>query len=81
MIITEYIPIERFNTFHEILVKTNGRYLRNPIVLFSSVEVHYEPGDYSSMREALQRSETNIVEIDKRTFAVRCFRKLKSLFK
>jgi len=65
MIITEYIPIEKFNQFHEILCNTNGKYLRNPFVLFARVEVCYEPGDYETQCKAWKRCITPIKEVNK----------------
>jgi hypothetical protein len=64
MRITENIPIEKFNTFHEILCSTGGRYIRNPFKLFTSVEVCYEPGDYEAQLEAWARVNTPIKEVD-----------------
>ena len=62
MKITEYIPVEKMDQFHEILCATGGRYLRNPIQLWSRVEVHYEPGDYKAMTDAWSRCTTKINE-------------------
>jgi hypothetical protein len=62
MQVTENIPAEKLEQFHEILVATGGRYLRNPFPLWSVVQVHYEPGDYAAQREAWARCVTPIRE-------------------
>ena len=63
MQVTEYIPAEKLGQFHEILCATGGRYLRDPFQLWRRVEVHYEPGDYKSHREAWARCVTPIREV------------------
>lgn len=65
MIITEYIPDEKMQQFHEILCATGGRYLRKPFPLFKRVEVHYAPGDYKAQCEAWKRCVTPIIEVRK----------------
>lgn len=61
--VTQYIPLERFAQFHEILCSTGGRYLRNPFELFTTVEVHYAPGDYAEQCRAWERCLTPIREV------------------
>jgi hypothetical protein len=63
MIITDYIPKEKFQQFHEILCATGGRYLREPFPLFNKIEVHYEPGDYQAECDAWQKCITPIKEV------------------
>ena len=65
MQITEYVPIEKMPQFHAILCETGGRYLRQPQVLWYSVEVCYEPGDYTAHREAWERCTTPIREVNR----------------
>ncbi len=60
MIVTEYIPKERFQQFHEILCSTGGRYTREPFYLWTTVEVQYEPGE--DTMEAWHRCTTPIRE-------------------
>lgn len=60
---TEYIPIEKFQQFHRILCETGGRYVRNPLQLFETVEVCYVPGDYEKQAEAWARCNIQIREL------------------
>lgn len=57
---TRYIPKEKFQVFHDILCATGGRYVRNPLELFNSVEVCYTPGEQTE--QAWERATKHIVE-------------------
>lgn len=63
MIVTEYVPVEKMKQFHDILCATGGRYVRDPLELFGTFEVCYEPGDHAAQREAFDRCVTPIKEV------------------
>lgn len=63
MKVAGYVPQEKMGQFHAILCATGGRYLRNPLLLYGGVEVHYEPGDYVAQLEAWTRCVTPIREV------------------
>jgi hypothetical protein len=63
--ITEYIPIAKFNTWIGLFKSTSGRFLREPFVMFISVEVNYtfnDYDDYMKLTTEWNRFSTNIVE-------------------
>ena len=62
MKVTDYIPKNRMQQFHEILCSTGGRYLCNPFQIGDRVEVRYDPGDYEAQCEAWKRITTPIRE-------------------
>jgi hypothetical protein len=62
MKVTQSIPAEKICQFTEILSATGGRYLSNPFPLWRVVQVHYEPGDYTTQCEAWERCVTPIRE-------------------
>ena len=62
-VFNEKVPKEKFNDWHLILCQTNGRYVREPIVLVNSVLVCYEPGDYEEQSAAWSRISTPIKEV------------------
>lgn len=65
MIITERIPIEKMQQFHEILCATGGRYLEEPYQLPNHMRVRYEPGNYKMQCEQWKRCITPIREVKK----------------
>ena len=58
--VTDRIPAEKFQIFHEILKSTGGYYLSNPLDYGDYIRVHYEPGTKTS--EAWYQATTSIVE-------------------
>jgi hypothetical protein len=46
MKLTEYIPREKFNLWIGLFKGYSGRFLRDPFVMFDSVEVVYTFNDY-----------------------------------
>jgi hypothetical protein len=77
MIVTDYIKKEKFQQFHEILCVTGGRYLRKPLQLFDTVEVHYEPGDYAAECKAWRLCTAQIKEVRKDQVWRKILRKIK----
>lgn len=70
MEITEYIPLDKFNVWAGLFKSTSGRFLREPFVMFDSVEVNYtfnDYDDYNRLASEWQRLNTPIVET-KRTW-------------
>ena len=63
--ITESIPRERMNQFHQILCSTGGRYIGNPIEVGRSFRVRYIAGDYKTQCESWARCITKIKEVRK----------------
>lgn len=81
MTVTEYIPKEKFQQFHDILCSTGGRYLREPFTLFKTVEVHYEPGDYEAQCRAWAQCNTPVTEVRKDQRWRKVLRRAISIFK
>lgn len=77
MNVTESIPFEKFETFNEILKATGGRYTANPLVLFNSIQVSYEPTPETL--EAWNRATTPIKETATPHW-LRKWRRLMSIF-
>jgi len=63
--ITEYIPIERFNVWAGLFKGTNGRFLKEPFLMFNTVEVNYtfnDYDDYAKLNNEWHRLNTPITE-------------------
>lgn len=78
--ITERIPIDKMEHFHSILCNTGGRYLRNPFILWETVEVCYEPGDYDAHLYAWDRYISPIKETRRDQWWCVLFRRLTHTF-
>lgn len=78
--ISEKIPFEKMNQFHEILCATGGRYIQNPIRLSDSYLVKYEAGDYASHQEAWRRCTTEITEVRRDQYWRTLIRKVIAIF-
>lgn len=77
MIITQRIPVGRFEQFHKILIATNGRYLSNPQLDLLNVWVQYEPGNYNEQLRLWALHTTEIRELGRASWPVRLWRRLK----
>lgn len=65
MIVTKFVPREKFNRFHEILCVTGGRYVSNPTSSENFVMVCFEPGDMNKLNNLWEQANTHIVEVRK----------------
>lgn len=77
MVIQEYIPVARMGRFHEILLATDGRYLRNPLLIGETYQVDYEPGNYAEQSVLWQRYITPIREVRRDQWWRRALRRLR----
>lgn len=58
------IPSNKYKIFVEILDKTGGRFVRNPVVMKDVVEVHFTTNNYSNFCRAWNMVNRVYVEID-----------------
>lgn len=76
------IPFNKLATFHEILVITNGRYLKNNYYseYTDEVYVYFEYGDYEKFHELWKTANLNIVEKRSDTLYNNIIRRIKLFF-
>lgn len=75
--VSDYIPKEKFEQFHEILCATGGRYKGNPYDAGSRVYVVYEAGDYVAQCEAWNRCLQGVNEVQSTQWWKRVVRRVK----
>jgi hypothetical protein len=78
--VTQMIDRKHMQRFHEILCDTDGRYLRDPMVIGERVSVQVEMGDYVRFNELWARVVTPIKEVDSTGFWPTLKRRVKYLF-
>ena len=61
-IVSDRIPVEKMQRFHEILISTGGRYVRSPTKVGGIYLVDYAPGDYAEQSLLWTRYVTPIRE-------------------
>lgn len=83
MEISEQVPKGKFKYFHEILVKTGGRYKVNPYAVYGTdnVKVTYYPGDYKKQTDLWATHNVEIKELNTNKFHYKLARRAKLVWK
>lgn len=81
--ISEFIPVNRMQQFHDILKACGGRYCHDPIRMFGGFSVAYSYDDVNAANEHTlrwARITTDVREVRKDQWWRKRFRRLRLLF-